>query len=46
MGHAAMRAVARSRAEQGQRMRGMRRYLQQHDIHAWTSAFLAGLVSA
>ena len=40
---AILRAVAMNPTEQSQRMRAMRRHLQQHDVHEWTSAFLAGI---
>jgi len=43
---ALVRAVTMTPAEQGRRMRSMRRHLAEHDIHEWMSSFLADLHAA
>jgi trehalose 6-phosphate synthase len=43
---ALVRAATMTPAEQGRRMRSMRRHLTEHTIHGWMSSFLADLRSA
>jgi trehalose 6-phosphate synthase len=43
---AILRAATMDIAEQGQRIRAMRRHLKTHDIHAWITAFLTRLTGA